>query len=223
MKYCNILLLFISIGLNAQSDQLDEEKTFPSLNSGIVYSQSSEELLKEAINHFDGKRFELSLDYLQQAIKVNKNSELSDILFYYQSLTYLKLNRIDASTASVDQAINLNSNKINYYLLRAELLIQKGELSKADNDISIILEKESKNEWALLHKAILQQKKGMLKEAVQSYNFLINQNNKHAQAYFCRGMLMLEAGVADKGCEDLKTAETLGFEDAKIQRLRYCR
>lgn len=223
MRFSTILLLFISISLSAQSDQKDEEKTFPSLNSGIVYSQSSEELLKEAINHFDGKRYELCLDYLQQAIKVNKNLELNDILYYYQSLTFLKLKRIGEALNSIDQAITLNSNKNNYYSLRAELSMQLGDFSKAESDISIIVAKDAENEWALLSRAIIQQKKGMLKEALQSYNILINKNPNYSEAYLYRGMLLLEAGVADKGCEDLNKAESLGNLEAKNQRSQYCR
>ena len=223
MKFSIIILILFSISLKAQSDQKDEEKTFPSLNSGIVYSQSSEELLKEAVNHFDGKRYELCLDYLQQAVKVNKNSELSDILYYYQSLTFLKLKKTTESLNAIDQAIILNSNKNNYYSLRVELLIQLGEFNRAEADISIILSKDTQNEWALLYKGILQHKRGLLKEALQSYNFLINKNASNPDAYFYRAMLLLEAGVADRGCEDLNKAETLGNPEAKNIRTQYCR
>jgi tetratricopeptide (TPR) repeat protein len=223
MKFNIIILILLSISLKAQTDQKDEEKTFPTLNSGIIYSQSSEELLKEAFNHFDGKRFELCLDYLQQAVKVNKNSELSDILYYYQSLTFLKLKKTTESLYAIDQAINLNSNKNNYYNLRVELLIQLGEFNRAEGDISIILSKDPQNEWALLYKGILQHKRGLLKEALKSYNFLINKNASNPDAYFYRGMLLLEAGVADRGCEDLNKAESLGNPEAKNLKTQYCR
>jgi hypothetical protein len=63
----------------------------------------------------------------------------------------------------------------------------------------------------------------MLKEALQSYNILINKNPNYPEAYLYRGMLLLEAGVADKGCEDLNKAEILGNLEAKNQRSQYCR
>ena len=223
MNFYIFILLLLCVSLKAQTDQKDEEKTFPSLNSGMVYSQSSEELLREAINHFDGKRYELCLDYLQQAIKVNRNAELEDILYYYQSLTYLKLKRTAESLNSIDKAIALSSNKNNYYSLRVELLLQLGEFNRAESDVSIILARDTQNEWALLYKGILQHKRGLLKEALQSYNFLINKNSSNSDAYFYRGMLLLEAGVADRGCEDLNKAETLGNPEAKNLRTQYCR
>jgi tetratricopeptide (TPR) repeat protein len=64
---------------------------------------------------------------------------------------------------------------------------------------------------------------GDYEQALAFYNKVLEMNPKNKNAYYLRGLLWLQVGMPEKGCEDLKKGEELGFEAAKNARLQYCR
>jgi tetratricopeptide (TPR) repeat protein len=191
--------------------------------SGHQKDADSETLMKEAIAHFDGSRYEKCLDALNQAIQINHNGELSDILYYYRALTNLKLEKDLIALSDLDTAIYFNDQKLNYLSLRVDLNIRLMNLDNASLDIEKILAKDSNNEAALLNKGIILQEKGEIQNALNLYTSVIKINPKNAEALYFRGMIYLQNLMADKGCLDLESSSDLNFKPAIEALKRYCK
>ena len=191
--------------------------------SGHQKDADSETLMKEAIAHFDGSRYEKCLDALNKAIEINQNGELSDILYYYRALTNLKLEKELIALSDLDTAIYFNDQKLNYLSLRVDLNIRLLNFDNASLDIEKILAKESNNEAALLNKGIILQEKGEIQNALNFYTSVIKINPKNAEALYFRGMIYLQNLMADKGCLDLESSSDLNFKPAIEALKRYCK
>ena len=206
------------------------------LSTGIFYAQqsdsiialtvktekNSELLLQDAIAHYDGKRFNRCLEVLIEALNVNHNGELSDILYYYKALTYIKLNDNLKAISQLDTAIAYNNNKEHYYFLRAEMQIQSGNFKLADLDLDKTLGLNPAHEGALNNKGMIFQESGIIDEAIEYYNKTLAINPKNGETYYLRGLIYLQNGMPDKGCDDLQKGEDIGHALAKTARIKYC-
>lgn len=185
--------------------------------------RNSEDVLKEAIADFDGKRFEKCLSALNLAIGINHNGELSDILYYYRALTYLKLNQEKEALSDLDTAIIFNDKKTNYLTLRSDIKMDMFMYTEAMSDIEKALYLEPSNETALLNKAIIVQEWGQIHKALELYNDILVANPNQTLALYLRGILYLQNQMPEKGCADIKEAVSKGSKEATEAFNRYCK
>ncbi len=223
MKYLrfvfNSVLLFV---LLSSPVLLYSQKADSIILPSVKTEKNSEQLLQDAIAHYDGKRYHRCLEVLSEALNVNHNGELSDILYYYKALAYLNLKDQKQTILQLDTAILYNETKSHYYFLRAELLISMGNFKLANNDLDKTLSLNPTHEGALLNKGMLYQESGILDEAISYYNKTLAINLKNGEAYYLRGLIYLQNGMPDKGCEDLQKGEDCGHVMSKSARIQYC-
>lgn len=220
--FIHLYLLCLSLAFFVQSANCQDSSSYflkipPSLE------KNSEEWLKEAIAHYDGGRYLQCTEALNNALKVNDNASLTDVLYYYKALAYIMLKDRTAAIAELDTAIILNRTKDNYFYLRGDLHLLNGNFAKAEPDTRQAVELNPQNEGAKLNLGLIYQKMGSYEQALAFYDNVLEMNPKNKNAYYLRGLLWLQVGMPEKGCEDLKKGEELGFETAKNARLQYCK
>ena len=200
---------------------------FVGINAHIIQAQqtepNSEEILKAAIIDFDGKRFEKCLASLNRAIEINHNGELSDILYYYRALTYVKLNNDAEALKDLDTAVYFNNKKLNYLNLRSDLKMRMLNFEEALADIEKVLSIDASDEIALLNKGIIFQERGDATTALKFYSKVIELNADNTLALYFRGMLYLQNLMPENGCADLKKSMENGSKEAADALKRYCK
>jgi tetratricopeptide (TPR) repeat protein len=184
---------------------------------------NSEDMLNLAVSEFDGKRYENCLITLNRAIEINHNGELSDILYYYRALTYLKLEQENKAIYDLDTAIAFNNQKIHYRELRLELNMHSIKFNDALTDIEQILVSNPNHELALLNKGIIMQQSGEIQNAVNLYSKILTINSQNKESLYLRGMIYLQNAMADKGCVDIQLSANMNYKPALEALSRYCR
>lgn len=184
---------------------------------------NSEDMLNLAVSEFDGKRYENCLNTLNRAIEINHNGELSDILFYYRALTYLKLEQENKAICDLDTAIAFNNQKIHYRELRLELNMHSIKFNDALTDIEQILVSNPNHELALLNKGIIMQQSGEIQNAINLYSKILTINSQNKESLYLRGMIYLQNAMADKGCVDIQLSANMNYKPALEALSRYCR
>jgi len=202
-------LMLTNVQLSAQVSDLKE------LNS--------EDMLNLAVSEFDGKRYENCLNTLNRAIEINHNGELSDILYYYRALTYLKLEQENKAICDLDTAIAFNNQKIHYRELRLELNMHSIKFNDALTDIEQILVSNPNHELALLNKGIIMQQSGEIQNAINLYSKILTINSQNKESLYLRGMIYLQNAMADKGCVDIQLSANMNYKPALEALSRYCR
>jgi tetratricopeptide (TPR) repeat protein len=157
------------------------------------------------------------------AITINHNGELSDILYYYRALTYLKLEQENKALCDLDTAIVFNDQKIHYREIRLELNMRSIKFNDALTDIERILHSNPDNEIALLNKGIILQERGEIQNALNLYAKILTIYSQNREARYLRGMIYLQNAMADKGCQDIQLSASLGYKPAMDALSRYCR
>lgn len=180
-------------------------------------------MLNLAVSEFDGKRYENCLNTLNRAIEINHNGELSDILFYYRALTYLKLEQENKAIYDLDTAIAFNNQKIHYRELRLELNMHSIKFNDALTDIEQILVSNPNHELALLNKGIIMQQSGEIQNAINLYSKILTINSQNKESLYLRGMIYLQNAMADKGCVDIQLSANMNYKPALEALSRYCR
>lgn len=64
---------------------------------------------------------------------------------------------------------------------------------------------------------------GNTKEAMKEYSTAIQMDKDFGQAYYYRGMLKFATDKKKSGCEDIKTALKLNYQEAQIALDKYCK
>jgi tetratricopeptide (TPR) repeat protein len=196
------------------------QKTFPQATAS--HEPTAEDYMKQAIAHFDGGRYQQSLELLEKAILVNKEGRLSDILYYYRGLVFYKMKNYQKMLSSLDTAIAFNPTKSNYHYYRAEAFFGLGDFSQAQNNYKKTVDMEPLYDAAWLKYGILLQQNNKIREALIAYDRSIEINTKNPEAYYYRGLLMLQVGMPDKGCLDLEKAADLDYRAAEKAMKQYC-
>lgn len=109
----------------------------------------------------------------------------------------------------------------------AELSVGKYYFQKKDFDkASFHFEKATKlapqnaQAFFLWGRALHEQ--GMFKEAVEKYNAAIRQDNTFGEPYLYRGAIRVRQKHQAQGCQDFRTALSLGVDQAKQAIAKYC-
>lgn len=189
----------------------------------VHQASNSEDLLKEAVSAFEADDFGNCIIFLNKAIEINHNGELSDILYYYRALTHVELGLANKAINDLDTAVFFNDQKKHYSELRLELKMSLLWFKEAMSDIENMLKSDPQNELALLNKGIVLQESGQIQPAIDVYSLLLNVNPENKAALYLRGMIYLQNAMADKGCADIQLAAKLGFMAAKEALSRYCK
>ncbi len=184
--------------------------------------KNSEALMKEAIVHFDGRRYAKSVSCLDEAIEINEFAQLEAILYYYRAVSKAKLNDHAAATEDYTTAIKINSSKSKYYYNRGMAFFQIGDYEKAEKDFQTTLAMDGPNADIYVKLGFLKQQENDLRGAIEDYTKSIELNPKFSDPYYYRGLIHLQVLLREKGCMDLQKAANLGHQLALRQYDKYC-
>lgn len=184
--------------------------------------KNAEILMKEAIIHFDGARYQKSIEILDEAIEINEFPQLAPILHFYRAVSKVKINQYQAAIEDYSKAIQLNPQKSKYIYHRGLAYFQLSEYELAKKDFQTTLVMDGGNADIYVKLAFLKQQENDLKGAIEDYTKAIEFNPKFSTPYYYRGLIYLQVLLHDKACLDLKKAADLGHPLALRQYDKYC-
>lgn len=187
-------------------------------------AQQAEQLMQAAIAHYDGKRFNQSLQSLDKAIAINNHQPLMNVLYYYKALTLTQLEQYNEALTALDTAIRTSPQfKPNYYLQRAKLYIQAQNLANAKHDLEDIaaFDANAYEARTLLGAITLQQNNPQ--GAIWWLDQAVATAPNYAEAYYYRGFTQFQLLRPVQGCEDLRRAASLNYAPAQQAVQQYCK
>lgn len=223
-----LLLLTNTIGLQAQdpapvsTDSSNPQKKYFVALPPEEPEKDAEDLMKEAIIHFDGGRYKNSIECLNKAIEINEFPQLSDILYYYRAVSQAKMKAYTMAISDYSNAIAINPRKSKYFYHRGLAYFQNSNFDEARKDFEKTLTMTGANADIYIKLGFLKQQENDLKGAIADYTKAIELNPKSSNPYYYRGLIYLQVLLHDKACEDLKKASNLGHQGATRQYDKYC-
>ncbi|WMX16487.1 MULTISPECIES: tetratricopeptide repeat protein [unclassified Aureispira] len=184
--------------------------------------ENAETLMKEAIVHFDGGRYQKSIEILDEALKINEFPQLAPILHFYRAVSKVKVKQYESAIPDYTKAIQLNPQKSKYIYHRGLAYFQLGQYEEAKKDFQSTLVMDGGNADIYVKLAFLKQQENDLKGAIEDYTKAIEFNPKFATPYYYRGLIYLQVLLHDKACADIKKAANLGHPLALRQYDKYC-
>lgn len=118
------------------------------------------------------------------------------------------------AVARLTKAITLDGTLGDAHLLRAQVLMQMGQLQEATDDVDWLVEHTEENEDVALLHARLEKTKGNNDVALQLYSKVIDLNPFHVEAYRERGQLRLQLGDRQGAADDMQKVLEINPEEA---------
>lgn len=213
--------------LNAQTPDSTTQTAPPSASKFFAQlpqepDTTSETLMQEAINHFDGQRYGRSIELLNAAIAINEHEPLVPILYYYRAVAKVKNRQLASAIGDYDAAIEASPYKSKYRYLRGLAYFELGQYDHARRDFEKTLLMEGSNADLRVKLGFLKQKEDDLQGAIEEYNKAIEHNPNFAEPYYYRGLIYLQVLLKEKACADLQKAAALGHPNAAATVQQYC-
>lgn len=183
---------------------------------------TSETLMKEAITHFDGQRYQRSIDLLNEAIDSNTHEPLVPVLHYYRAVARMKVRQVQAAIEDYSAAIEASPYKAKYRYHRGLAYFELQQYAAARQDFERTLAMEGEDADLYVKLGFLKQQENDLHGALADYNKAIEFNPSFAQPYYYRGLIYLQVLLPEKACADLQEAARLGHVQAVEKVKEYC-
>ncbi|MFK7798888.1 MAG: tetratricopeptide repeat protein [Aureispira sp.] len=183
---------------------------------------TSETLMEEAIKHFDGQRYQRSIDLLNEAIDSNTHEPLVPVLYYYRAVSKMKIRKVEAAIEDYNIAIQASPYKAKYYYNRGLAHFELKEFTAARQDFERTLKMEGADADLYVKLGFLKQQENDLHGALADYNKAIEFNPQFAQPYYYRGLIYLQVLLPEKACADLQQAAQLNYGPAVSKVRAYC-
>ena len=205
----------------------DSSQPLPTRNYFAVVPEeeppvTSETLMQEAITHFDGQRYQRSIDLLNEAIDSNNHAPLVPVLYYYRAISKMKMRQLESAIDDYSQAIKASPYKAKYYYHRGLAYFELQQFGAARQDFERTLKLEGADADLYVKLGFLKQQDNDLHGALADYNKAIEFNPQFAQPYYYRGLIYLQVLLPEKACADLQQAAKLNYGPAMSKVREYC-
>lgn len=157
-----------------------------------------------------------TLNHLDSMIQADpRNADL----YYDRSLYLSQHNNLPKAVSDIYSALQLDSAKVEYYYLGADLFVEMGEGSKAVALISKAINNFPKNEELYLRAVEYNFYMKSYESALNFCNDLLELNAYNADAYFLKGMIYKELKQENKAISSFQTCVEVdpGFYNAYMQ------
>ena len=124
-------------------------------------------------------------------------------IFYLYGRACMGQEDLTNAIAMFTKAISLNEDYGDAYLMRAGVMLQRGEVEAAEQDCQWLLERASSVEDVLILKAQVEIAKGKYDEALSWYNKVIEQNPFSIEGFTLRAELKKQMGDLQGAEEDM--------------------
>lgn len=151
-------------------------------------------------------------------------SKNPDLHFPYAERAFNSMNAgaYRKALSDYNQAIALAPNEASYWLNRGTVKEKMKDYTGAYNDFSASIKLDEHNEKAWLSRANLLYKQGQYEEAIKDYDIAIIKYEAYETAYHNRALAKYKLGMNAEACEDLKKAQSLGFEIKPVMLNKIC-
>ena len=151
-----------------------------------------------------------SIDYFNKAIQLDSTN---DVFFYNRGLAFYRLNKFEQSISDYSKTIILNPKNKDVYLNRALAFegIRMFDNAVLDYSSDINFFGESAKIYNNRGRCYMIQNKYKL--ALMDYDKALSIEPNKANTLFNKGILYFKQNQLDKGCEFIKKAKTLGYND----------
>jgi tetratricopeptide (TPR) repeat protein len=183
---------------------------------------SAEVLMKQAIAHFDGQRYQRSIDLLNEAIDSNQHEQLVPVLYYYRAVSKMKMRQVAAAVEDYSAAIEASPYKAKYRYHRGMAYFELKKYAKAREDFERTLTMEGGDADLYVKLGFLKQQENDLHGALADYSKALEFNPQFDQPYYYRGLIYLQVLLPEKACADLHEAARLGHAQAGEKLRKYC-
>lgn len=146
----------------------------------------------------------------------------SSFLYYNRGAAKRKLNDFRGAISDYSKAISLRPKFLDALAARAVAEAYLNDIEGAKKDYQLIISIDSTYALAY-HNCASMIADTDAAGAVDYLTKAIYFKKNYTSAYLMRGKLYLRLGQKEKACADLKKAETLGSDDAKIERMVNCK
>ena len=146
----------------------------------------------------------------------------SSLLYYNRGGAKRKLNNFSGAIEDYNKAISLRPKFPSAIVARSVARSYLNDVEGAKKDCQLAITVDSTYAIAYNNYA------SMIAEAdvagaIDYLTKAIHFNNKYTSAYMTRGKLYQKLGKKEEACGDFRKAETLGSDDAKIERMVNCK
>ncbi|MDO6435679.1 tetratricopeptide repeat protein [Flavitalea sp. BT771] len=146
----------------------------------------------------------------------------SPTLYYNRGAAKRKLNDFSGAIGDYNKAISLRPGFSDAIAARAVAKAYLNDIEGAKKDYQLLFKINPGYAIAYNNYA------SMIAEtdvpgAIDYLTKAVHYNKKYTSAYLMRGKLYQKLGKKEEACADLKQAESLGSDDAKIERMVYCK
>jgi tetratricopeptide (TPR) repeat protein len=130
------------------------------------------------------------------------------------------MNDLPGAVAGLTQAISLQEDWVDAYLLRAEVFLEENKMEEALQDVEKLLTLAPEEETAYLLRGRIHEKAGRLDEAMDNYTQVIELNPFNEEAILLRSRLLLAGGKYDEAIVSLDEAIEIKPDFAAAYSLR---
>ena len=123
---------------------------------------------------------------------------------YLNARAYIGKGNSVVAIAMLTKTISIDETFADAYLLRAQTLLEAGDVKSAEEDVAWLMQNVGDNEDVLVLKARIEERKGNHEESLATYGKVIELNPFNAVAFRERGAIRLQQGDKQGAEEDMK-------------------
>lgn len=176
--------------------------------------------LRRAALFIETKQYSRMLNECQSIIA--KDPKYADAYFYMGGY-YNDIGKRDSSYQIILRAIQADSTNAMYYFNLGTLYRQDNNRGNALRNFSKALTLNPKLTNAYAERGNLYGEMGLFRESADDYEMYVKLNPADPNGYFYRGQAYCLSGNAEKGCPDLRKADSLGLTIARDKLGAFCK
>ncbi len=115
------------------------------------------------------KRYDECITLLSEAIERSPQATL----YSARARVYGETDKLEQALADVDQALKLNSKDVESRMMRAQILLQKGDVADAKKDIDRLMSEEPSSVQGVLMRGIIAAQEGRYQDAINDMKLLV--------------------------------------------------
>lgn len=135
---------------------------------------------------------------------------------------YFRQNKFDLALVQFDKTIEIAPTYVDAYLNRGNTYASLGSYTKALRDFELAMELDPGNSLVYFDRGNIAFARGNYKEANEYYNVSLRLNEGNSAVFMNRGKCYMMMNKSELGCQDWKTAASMGNEKATSLLKKHC-
>jgi tetratricopeptide (TPR) repeat protein len=179
----------------------------------------AEPFLQQAQKEYTEELYNAEIASFTKAIAILPDSAS---LYYNRGAAKRKLNNFAGAIADYSKAIGIRPKFTEAIVSRAVAKIYLGDTQGAIKDYQLAIRTDSTYAMSYHNYGCVLAETDVA-GAIDNFTKAIRFNKNYTAAYLSRGKCYLQLGKKEAACQDFRKAESLGSDDAKIERMVNCK